>query len=286
MFDKDTRMRYKPAMNTTLLFPLSGLLTLFSAYLVWRQIGNPNNASETPYAPWVVHSQSLAIIISIIGITFLHPIQAQYIHFNLIEAAATATLLVQLMYLFGVIRHGVQGLGLFLLPAMAVPLILAPFLPIDTTTQPILTSSILETTHLLISMIAYAMLTMAAFHAVMLLLLDQALKRKHMHPIIQAMPPLTTLEAMMMSMVRWSVWLILLSILTGLVWQWVDFSNMAIFNHKVLLACFSFAMLFWLMHKQRQGVWHAQRTSQWLLTAYALMLLAYFGVHLIKAWVA
>jgi len=272
-------------MNATLLFPFAGLLTLISAYLIWQQTYRREDTGRSRTEALLMTFQSIAAVFTALGIVLLHPIEAQEIHFNLVEATATATLLVQLMYIFGLFRHGIQGLGLFLLPVIAIPLLLAPFLPVDTSTQPIQTSSIMETSHLLISMIAYAVLTMAAFHAIMLLLLDKALKKKTIHPVIQAMPPLMPLENMMMSLVRWSVWLLLLSILTGLVWQWVDFSNFALLNHKVLLALFSFGLLSWLIQQQRKGIWHARRTSQLLLVAYILMLLAYFGVHLIKAWV-
>ncbi|MDQ6953021.1 MAG: cytochrome c biogenesis protein CcsA [Mariprofundaceae bacterium] len=273
-------------MNASFLFPLAGIFTLISAYLIWQKTYQKDHISPSRTEAVLMTLQSISAICTALGIVLLHPIEAQKIHFSLIEATASATLLVQLMYLFGLFRHGIQGLGLLLLPVIAVPLLVAPFLPVDRTTQPIiLTSSILETGHLLVSMIAYAVLTMTAFHAVMLLLLDQALKRKKMHPVIQAMPALMSLETLMMSLLRWSVWLLLLAILTGLVWQWVDFSNFALLNHKVLLALMSFALLSWLIQQQHKGVWHARRTSQLILIAYVLMLLAYFGVHLINAWV-
>jgi len=272
-------------MNVTLLFPLAGILTLISAYLIWQQTYQKNQDEKSRTEALLMTLQSVSAVLTTLGIVLLEPVEAQEIHFNLVEATATATLLVQLMYIFGLFRHGIQGLGLFLLPIIAIPLLLAPFLPVDTSTPAIQTSSVMETSHLLISMIAYAVLTMAAFHAIMLLLLDQALKKKTIHPVIQAMPALMPLEKMMMSLLRWSVWLLLVSILTGLVWQWVDFSNFAILNHKVLLALFSFGLLSWLIQQQRKGIWHARRTSQLLLVAYVLMLLAYFGVHLIKAWV-
>jgi len=272
-------------MNALLLFPLAGILTIISAYLIWQQTYQRNHINPTRTEALLMTTQSIAAACTALGIILLHPIDAHEIHFSLIEATATATLFVQLMYIYGLFRHGIQGLGLFLLPVITIPLLLAPFLPVDTSTPLIPTSSILETGHLLIAMAAYAVLTMASFHAVMLLLLDQALKRKKMHPVIQAMPPLMSLEALMMSLLHWSTWLLLLTILTGLVWQWIDFSNFAILNHKVLLALFSFGLLSWLIHQQRKGIWHARRTSQLLLVAYISMLLAYFGVHLINAWV-
>jgi len=273
-------------MNIVTLFPIAGLITFIAAYLVWSRALNSSTGNNVPQESILIGLQSIAILLTLTGIVLLEPISAKAIHFKLQEAAATATLFVQAMYLFGLIRHHIQGLGLFLLPVIAMVLLIIPILPDDTSTGLLQMSSALQTGHLLLSMLAYAVLTMAAFHAIMHLLLDQALKRKRIHPVIQAMPPLMKIEAMMLTLLRWSVWLIALSILTGLTWQWIDFSNFALFSHKVLLAFFSFFMLSWLLIKQKKAAWHGRRTSQFILAAYCLMLLAYFGVRLIHSWLA
>jgi len=273
-------------MNIVMLFPIAGLTTFIAAYLIWSRtlIGSTRNLAWQE--PVLIGLQSIATLLTLIGVVLLEPISTRAIHFTLQEAAVTATLFVQVMYLFGLIRHRIQGIGLFLLPVIAAALLFIPMLPDDASTGTLHTSSLLQTAHLLLSMLAYAVLTMAAFHAIMHLLLDQALKRKRIHPVIQAMPPLMKIETMMLTLLRWSVWLIALSILTGLTWQWVDFSHFALFSHKVLLALFSFAMLSWLLIKQKKAEWHGRRTSQFILAAYSLMLLAYFGVRLIHSWLA
>jgi len=273
-------------MNVTLFFPAAGLITLIAAYLIWNRVLQRQTDNKAHHESLIMSLQSVATLLTFVGIALQAPISANEIHFTLVEAAATATLLVQIMYLFGLMRHGIQGLGLFLLPVMAVPLLFIPLLPTDTSTGIIETSSLLQTGHLLVSMAAYAVLTMAAFHAVMHLLLNKALKRKQIHPVIQAMPPLMRLEALILLLLQWSVWLIALSILTGLTWQWVDYAHFALFNHKVLLAIFSFTLLLALLIYQKRSAWHGQRTSQFILAAYAMMLLAYFGVRLIHSWLA
>ncbi|PCH53889.1 MAG: hypothetical protein COC22_01415 [Flavobacteriaceae bacterium] len=273
-------------MDASLFFPIAGLITLFSAYLIWSRILKGEKSHHPRYESLLMTLQSLATLFTLSGIILLQPVSNHDIHFTLVTAAATATFFVQAMYLFGLLRHGIQGLGLFLLPVIALLLLIIPILPEGAHTNPIETTSILHSAHLLISMLAYAVLTMTAFHAVMHLLLDQALRRKRIHPVIQAMPPLVKLENLMLALLHWSVWLIALSILTGLVWQWVDFSNFALFTHKVLLALISFTVLSWLLHRQRTAAWHGRLTSQLILAAYSLMLLSYFGVHLIQAWLS
>ncbi|MDQ6967436.1 MAG: cytochrome c biogenesis protein CcsA [Mariprofundaceae bacterium] len=271
-------------MDVSLFFPIAGLITLFSAYLIWYRVLKGEASHHPRHESLLMTMQSLATLFTLSGIVLLQPISSHDIHFTLITAAATATLFVQAMYLFGLLRHGIQGLGLFLLPVIALLLLIIPILPVDPESHGIETTSILHSSHLLISMLAYAVLTMTAFHAVMHLLLDQALKKKRIHPVIQAMPPLVKLENLMLTLLRWSVWLIALSILTGLLWQWVDFSQFVLFSHKILLALMSFGVLSWLLNNQKKSAWHGRRTSQLILVSYSLMLLAYFGVRLIQAW--
>ncbi|MDX8398086.1 MAG: cytochrome c biogenesis protein CcsA [Mariprofundaceae bacterium] len=271
-------------MSASFIFPAAGLISLIAAYLVWNRIAHESKIDHDKLNSILIGLQSIATLLTLVGIIVLKPMSANTIHFSLAEAAATATFLVQLMYLFGLIRHGIQGLGLFLLPVIAVPLLIINFLPSDSSASIIETSSILQTGHLITSMLAYAVLTMAAFHALMHLLLDQALKRRRIHPVIQAMPALMKLERLTLDLLRWSVWLIALSILSGLTWQWIDFSNFALFSHKVLLALLSFTLLSWLLSHQKKAAWHGRRTSQLILSAYTIMLLSYFGVHLIQAW--
>jgi len=273
-------------MNAMMLFPIAGLLTLFGAYMVWARLLRLPSPTGVRSESLLISTMSIATLLTLIGLWWLAPVSSRSLHFSLPDAAAIATLLVQLMYLIGVWRHGIQGLGLFLLPITALPLLMMPLLPEDSTTGLVHTSSALETGHLIISMLAYAVLTMAAFYAVMYLMLNKALKRKQIHPVIQAMPSLIELESMMFALLRWSVWLIAISILTGLSWQWIEFSHFALLNHKVLLALFSFAVLSVLLAQYKKAAWHGRRASQLVLAAYTLLLLAYFGVRLIHSWIS
>jgi ABC-type uncharacterized transport system permease subunit len=118
------------------------------------------------------------------------------------------------------------------------------------------------------------------------LILDMALKRKKIHPVIQAMPSLIELELLIFTLLKWSITLIGISILSGLVWQWLDFSSFEILNHKVLLSFFSFLLLFWIVWKNKHAAWHGVLASKMIVASYILLLLAYFGVRLIHSWIS
>ena len=169
------------------------------------------------------------------------------------------------------------------MPATAFPLFLVPLLPEAHHPNWVQTSSLLETSHLLISLAAYAVLTLAAIHALMQILLDRALKKKKLSVLIQALPSLVSIERHMFAQVKIATIMIGISILTGLVWQWLEYAHFALLNHKVLLALFTFGVLVLLQIKRHRASWSSSIASRTVLTAYVLLMLAYFGVKLIHS---
>lgn len=271
-------------MSLSALFPLAGIITLACAALVWagaRRVDLPPFLQPRHLAPVLM---LFSIATTMLAFIEINPVTAQGINFTLAASVAVATMIVQGIYAVGTLRHGIQGLGLFLLPATAVPLLIIPLLPHAHTPNWVHTTSVLETSHLLVSLLAYAILTLAAIHAVMQLLLDRALKRKQLNMLVQALPSLLEIDRHMFAQVWLSTWLVGISILTGLSWQWIEFHHFALLNHKVLLAMFSFGVLVLLLVKRGKAQWPGRVASRVVLSAYGLLLLAYFGVKLINSW--
>lgn len=263
------------------LFPAAACLTLAAAYFVWARVWRRPSISEQGIAALLM----LAVAMSVYALFEFEPVSERGLNFTMGSAVAVCTVLVQGMYLLGLWRHGVSGLGLFLLPATALPLFAIPFLP-DQPAVWIHTRSPMETGHLLISLLAYAILTVAALHAAMHLLLDRALKRKQLGRIAQALPSLVEIETHMYAQVRWATWLLALGILSGLVWQWESLSRFVFGSHKVLLALFSWSVLAALLIMRRRATWQGRRASIMVLAAYGLLVLAYFGVKLVQSWLS
>jgi len=270
-------------MTSSMLFFAAGLLTLSATFIIWRDALQRRNTTEQAPSNNIATVLSIAIGLNIWAIHLLNSVTAEGINFNLATGAAVLTLLVHVIYTIGILRHGIQGLGLFLLPATALPLFLIPLLPEAHAANWVHTSSLLETSHLLLSMGAYAVLTLAAIHALMQIMLDRALKKKQLSTFVQALPPLMHIERHLFAQVKAASILIAISILTGLLWQWIDHQHLALLNHKVLLALFALGVLILLQIKRHQASWSTRIASQAVLMAYGLLILSYFGVKLIHS---
>ena len=270
-------------MTSSILFSAAGVLTLVCTWLIWRDALHKQSSSEKNAASTIASILAVTIGLNIWAIHLLDSVTAEGINFTLATGTAVLTMLVHGIYTLGILRHGIQGLGLFLLPATAIPLFLIPLLPEAHSANWVHTSSLLETSHLLLSLLSYAVLTLAAIHALMQILLDRALKKKQLSVLVQALPALMDIERHMFAQVKAATILIGVSILTGLTWQWIDYQHFALLNHKVLLALFTMAVLVMLQIKRHQASWPTRIASRAVLTAYALLMLAYFGVKLIDS---
>ncbi|NWF36263.1 cytochrome c biogenesis protein CcsA [Mariprofundus sp. KV] len=272
-------------MTSSILFFAAALITLIAAAMLWRDAKQPHDRKNTNIAGTVASLMAAAMAANVWAIHLLESVTTDGINFTLATSTAVFTLIVQMVYTFGILRHGIQGLGLFLLPLTAVPLFLTPILPEAHTPNWVHTTSLLETGHLLLALISYAVLTLAAIHALMQILLDRALKKKRSFKLIQALPSLVSIERHMIAQVKMATALIAVSIITGLLWQWTQYQHFALFSHKVLLAVFTLAVLVILLIKRHQDSWPTRIASRAVLTAYVLFILAYFGVKLINTWV-
>lgn len=264
----------------TILFSLSGLITAICAWLLWLGVWKKSSIGAKPMALILI----VSMLISIYALGRMEPITNWGLDFRLTASVAICVLIVQYIYVLGLFRYGIHGLGLFLLPATALPLFMIPFLP----NNPILhiqVTSMMEASHLIFSLLAYAVLTLAMLHAIMHLLLDRSLKRKQIGPIILALPSLFDLENHMYAQVRAATWLLGLGIMTGIAWQWGYFNHhLDLVSHKVILSVFSWSVLLFLLTMRKRAGWQGRRASWMVIAAYLLLLLAYFGVRLVQAW--
>ncbi|MDQ6951471.1 MAG: cytochrome c biogenesis protein CcsA [Mariprofundales bacterium] len=262
------------------LFPLAGLSSLIAAYLLWTKPLTLPQLVTNPQ-PLIKVAVIISILLTIIATIATTPTGAQGIRFTIIASAGSATILIQLIYLIGLLRHGIYGLGLVLLPATGLPLLFIPMIPTGHEGSWLEPNSILGASHLVISMGAYAVITLSALHALMYLIINRALKAKRIHPITQAMPALLDIETHMFAQVRGTLWLLSLSILTGLSWQWIEMSHFSLLSHKVMLSIIAWVLLLVLELGHQHRVWRQKVSSYMVLVAYTLMLLAYFGSRFI-----
>ncbi|EMI6976575.1 inner membrane protein YpjD [Pseudomonas aeruginosa] len=197
------------------------------------------------------------------------------------NAASLIAAAVILLTLLATLRIPVENLLLLLFPLGTLTTLLAVLIP-HGTVEPINEQpGILA--HILLSILAYGLLTIAVFQALLLLLQDYRLKHKHPSGLIRNFPPLQTMESLLFGFL-WGGWSLLsLSLLSG--WLFVDNLFAQHLAHKTILSCFAwvvFAVLLWGRH---QLGWRGHKAIRWTLAGFCLLMLAYFGSKLVREFI-
>lgn len=133
--------------------------------------------------------------------------------------------------------------------------------------------------HVLLSILAYSLLTIATLQALLLAWQHHQLRHKHPSGSVSLLPPLQTMEALLFDVLWAGVLLLTLSILSGFVF--LDDMFAQHLAHKTafsLAAWVIYVVLLWGRH--RVG-WRGYTAIRWTLAGFVLLMLAYFGSKLV-----
>ena len=129
--------------------------------------------------------------------------------------------------------------------------------------------------HVLTSLLAYSLLTLASAQAILLAIQDHHLRRHHPGGFIRALPPLQTMESLLFEMISLGFILLSVGLLTGFLYLEDMFAQHLV--HKTVLsivAWIAFATLLW--GRFRFG-WRGRTAIRWTLVGFSVLMLAYFG---------
>jgi len=134
--------------------------------------------------------------------------------------------------------------------------------------------------HVLLSILAYGILTIAAFQAALLAFQNHQLRHRNPVRFNHAFPPLQTMEALLFQFLLCGEVLLTLALLSGFVFldnMWAQ--GVA---HKTLLSCLAwvvFAVLLWGRHVRG---WRGSNAIRLTLGGFVLLMLAFFGSKLVR----
>ena len=178
-------------------------------------------------------------------------------------------------------RIPVENLLLFLDPLGCVTVLFAQFMP-SGTIQPIDEEPGIIA-HILLSILAYGMLTIAVFQSLLVLMQDHQLKHKHPTGLIKNFPPLQTMESLLFGFLWAGLGMLSLALISGALFIDNLFAQHLV--HKTILSCFAwvvFAVLLWGRH---QLGWRGHKAIRWTLAGFCLLMLAYFGSKLVREFI-
>jgi ABC-type uncharacterized transport system permease subunit len=195
------------------------------------------------------------------------------INFSLWPVSVLILFAVNLIVLLSSIRKPLHSLFILLFPASAAVLIcslLFGYTIVDAEHLSLRIGS-----HVIVSLLAYSLFTIAAMQALLLAYQNWRLRNHHPGGFLKGLPPLQTMETLLFEIIWAGFFLLTLSLLSG--FFFVDNLWAQHLAHKTffsMVAWLVFAILLW--GRVRLG-WRGTIAIRWTLGGFALLALAYWG---------
>ena len=170
-------------------------------------------------------------------------------------------------------RQPVENLGIAILPLAALALALQ-LLNSGASPQRIGVDSPIQA-HIVLSILAYGVFSIAALQAVLLALQDRQLHAHRPGGLIRALPPLRTMEALLFQMLGIGFALLSLALLSGALFLEDLFAQHLV--HKTVLSLAAWVVFAILLWGRRRFGWRGRTAIRWTLGGFGALLLAYFG---------
>ncbi len=174
------------------------------------------------------------------------------------------------------LRQPVECLGMVVFPFAATTLLLR----ITSDHHQFITqiSAGLET-HILLSIIAYSVLSIAAVQSLLLYIQDYHLHNKQPGGFMSALPSLETMENLLFKMIWLGFILLSISLISGL--PYLDDIHQQHLTHKIILSSIAWVIFAILLWGRWKFGWRGQFAIRWTLGGFVLLMLAYFGSNIV-----
>lgn len=187
--------------------------------------------------------------------------------------------LAALIYWIGGFFYRLEGLQVFVLGAAAVlvvlPLLLPSVRPLAHTDLPAFRA------HLIISLTAFSLFTIASLQALMMAVLERRLREGPLPRVLQSLPPLLTMERMLFRIIGAGFVLLTLTLLSGMLFSEELFGRPLSFTHKVVFGIAAWFIFAALLAGRRIYGWRGRMALRWTLAGFMALVLAYIGTKFV-----
>ncbi len=191
------------------------------------------------------------------------------------DAVSAILWLAVLIYWLGGLFYRLEGLQALILPAAAVAALLPAVFP---AARPLPNSELLAfRLHLLISMLAYSLFTIASLHVLLMAMLERRLHRGTLPAGLRTLPPLLTMETLLFRIIWAGFVMLSLTLASGVVFSEEVFGRAARLNHKTIFGIVSWLVFAALLFGRHFYGWRGRVAVRWTLAGFLMLVLAYLG---------
>jgi len=189
------------------------------------------------------------------------------------NALALTSWTVVTLLLVSSLTKPVENLGILVLPLAALTLFLEARYP----SMGFMRESVgwAIKIHVLFSMLAYSLLTLASVQAILLAIQDHHLHTRQPVGFVRALPPLQTMESLLFEMIGVGFILLTLALASGFAFLEDMFAQHLV--QKTVLSTLAWLVFGALLLGRLRYGWRGRTAIIWTLSGFVILMLAYFG---------
>lgn len=203
------------------------------------------------------------------------------VNFSFLSASSLAGLSMVTVLLFAALTKPIDKLGVIVFPMTGLIVLLKLALPEKAHLLKIHAWQM--NLHILVSMLAYSFLNIAALQAVLVAWQDWHLRTHHADGLMRSLPPLQTMEKLLFQLITAGFVLLGVSLLSGFLFVENLFAQHLV--HKTVFSILAWLVFAVLLGGRAWRGWRGQTAIRWTLGGFASLMLGYFGSKIVLEWI-
>lgn len=191
------------------------------------------------------------------------------------NAVSAIIWLTVLIYWLGNFFYHLEGLQILVMPVAAVASLLPAVFP---SLHPLPNTEFAAfKVHVLISMLAYSLFTIASLHVLLMALLERKLHGGVLPALLAKLPPLLAMETLLFRIIMAGFLLLTLTLASGILFSEELLGRPFKLTHKTVFGVLSWLIFAALLGGRRIYGWRGRIAVRWTLAGFLTLVLAYIG---------
>jgi len=219
----------------------------------------------------------LALILHILALHY--PLMAgKPMHLDIVTAGSYVMWLVNLILLITTLKRKVEVLAILILPLTLLGMLAPQIFDLDI--SPIVNMKSGLGIHILFSLLAYSLLMLASFQALLLAYQNNQLHNHQHSPLMRALPSLEDMEHLLFRLIGVGVIMLSIGLLSG--FYYLDNLFGSGIAHKTILSIIAWIIFSVLLLGRWRYGWRGRKAVHWTLAGFIILMLAFFGARIVQ----
>lgn len=258
------------------LYGAVAVLYLFVAWREWLDLERESAKSPVWQGP------VLALAIGLHGVLLVHGVYIEgQLRFGFAHALSATLWITVIIVWLETFFSATRGLFLLVLPLAAITTLLPAAYPGAILGQA--TDAPMFRVHLLLAILAYSLLTIAAMQALLMATMDRRLHGDgasaggRLAHFLDRLPPLLSMETVLFRLIGAGFVLLTATLVSGVFFSEEIFGRALRFDHKTVFTFAAWFVFGALLLGRIVFGWRGRTALRWTLTGFAMLMLAYVG---------